>query len=249
MKIISWNVNGIRAVVKKGFPDFLKTEKPDILCLQEIKISADARNREIFDFVGYQEFWHSAERPGYAGTMTLVKDGIKILGEIKFPDDDEGRAQILEFEKFYLANVYFPNANHELTRLDFKLDFNNRLLAFLKKLEKTKPLIVCGDFNVAHEPIDLFHPKENEGNAGYTAEERDWMSKFLKSGFVDTFRAEHPDKIQYTWWSYRFFARRRNIGWRIDYFCVSAKIMRKVKSSFIMDKISGSDHCPVKMEI
>ncbi|MDD4901694.1 MAG: exodeoxyribonuclease III [Patescibacteria group bacterium] len=296
MKIFSWNVNGIRAVVKKGFTDFLKKERPDILCLQEIKISADARNKEIFDFAGYQEFWHSALRPGYSGTMTLVKDdlviaksgnsqvlthpvsrgsdsrkptpsgqgpstppeegnshpsreGNKLIGLIDFPDDPEGRVQILEFAKFYLANVYFPNANHELSRLDFKLKFNDRLLKFLKKLEKTKPLVVCGDYNVAHEPIDLFHPKENEGNAGYTEEERDWMTKFLKAGFVDTFRAQNPNKAQYSWWSFRMNVRARNIGWRIDYFCVSWYLFKSVKSSFIMDKIQGSDHCPVGIEL
>jgi exodeoxyribonuclease-3 len=256
MKLISWNVNGIRAVVKKGFVDFLKAERPDILCLQEIKISdsahrslmakeGSARNQEVFDFAGYQEFWHSAIRPGYSGTMTLVKDGIKVLGEEKFLADDEGRVQILEFAKFYLVNVYFPNANSELSRLDFKLRFNDRLLKFLKKLEKNKPIIICGDFNVAHEPIDLFHPKANEGSAGYTIQERNWMTKFLQAGFVDTFRAQNPAKVQYSWWSYRMSARERNVGWRIDYFCVSLYLLKSIESSFINDKISGSDHCPV----
>jgi exodeoxyribonuclease III len=245
MKLISWNVNGIRAVVKKGFNKFLASEKPDFLCLQEIKISADARNKEIFDFAGYQEFWHSALRPGYSGTMTLVKDGIKVLGEEKFLNDPEGRVQILELEKFYLANVYFPNANHELSRLDFKLRFNDRLLKFLKNLENKKPLVICGDYNVAHEPIDLFHPRENEGNAGYTAEERSWLTKFLKAGFVDTFRRQHPEEKKYSWWSFRMNVRARNIGWRIDYFCVSAYLFKFVTSSFIMDQVQGSDHCPV----
>jgi exodeoxyribonuclease-3 len=302
MKIISWNVNGIRAVVKKGFVDFLKAERPDILCLQEIKISDDARNKEIFDFAGYQEFWHSAIRPGYSGTMTLVKDELVVasegkqagnsrqpqilttpsfgytqdrqplldrrgdlfVGEVKFPDDPEGRVQILEFAKFYLVNVYFPNANAELSRLDFKLRFNDRLLKFLNNLEmnptppsapipgrgiklkkKKKPIIICGDFNVAHEPIDLFHPKANEGSAGYTIQERNWMTKFLQAGFVDTFRAQNPAKVQYSWWSYRMSARERNVGWRIDYFCVSSYIIKDIERSFINDKISGSDHCPV----
>lgn len=272
MKLISWNVNGIRAVVKKGFTDFLKKEKPDVLCLQEIKISADARNKEIFDFAGYQEFWHSAIRPGYSGTMTLVKDdlvakadeklktlthpvsrgashpsqeGNKFVGLVEFPNDPEGRVQILEFTKFYVVNIYFPNANHELSRLDFKLKFNDRLFKFLKKLEKNKPVIICGDFNVAHEPIDLFHPKENEGSPGYTDEERAWMTKFLKAGFVDTFRAEHPEEKKYSWWSFRMNARARDIGWRIDYFCVSEYLLKSVKSSFISNEIKGSDHCPV----
>ncbi len=249
MKLISWNVNGIRAVVKKGFADFLKKEKPDVLCLQEIKISDTARNKEVFDFKGYQEFWNSAERPGYSGTMTLVKDGLKVLGEESFLNDTEGRVQALEFEKFFLLNVYFPNANNELSRLDFKIRFNERLLKFMKRLEERKPIVLCGDYNVAHQPIDLFHPKENEGCAGYTVEERAWMTKFLKSGFVDTFRASNPDKIQYSWWSYRAGARARNVGWRIDYFCVSDKIFSKVKSSFIKDGVMGSDHCPVGVDI
>jgi exodeoxyribonuclease III len=260
MKLVSWNINGIRAVVKKGFKDFLIKESPDVLCLQEIKISdsahrslmakaGDARNKEIFDFAGYQEFWHSAIRPGYSGTMTLVKDGIKVLGEEKFLADSEGRVQVLEFDKFYLANIYFPNANHELSRLDFKLRFNDRLLKFLKKLEKKKPLIICGDYNVAHEPIDIFHPKENEGNAGYTAKERAWMTKFLEAGFVDTFRAQNPKKVQYSWWSFRFNARARNIGWRIDYFCVSLYLKKFIERSFILDSVVGSDHCPVGIEL
>jgi exodeoxyribonuclease-3 len=273
MKLISWNVNGIRAVVKKGFNKFLADEKPDVLCLQEIKISDIARNKEKFDFLGYQEFWHSAERPGYSGTMILVKDelviasgakqsrgqttpspslkrrGDLLIGLVDFPDDPEGRAQILEFAKFYLVNVYFPNANHELSRLDFKLNFNDRLLKFLKKLEEKKSLIICGDYNVAHQPIDLFHAKENEGNAGYTEEERAWMTKFLQTGFIDTFREMHPKKVQYSWWSYRMSARTRNIGWRIDYFCVSCYLYKLISSSFIMNNILGSDHCPVGINI
>jgi exodeoxyribonuclease-3 len=249
MKLLSWNVNGIRAVVKKGFVDFLKKEKPDVLCLQEIKISASAKAKEVFDFAGYQEFWNSADRPGYSGTMILVKDGIKVLGEENFLNDTEGRVQALELDKFYLVNVYFPNANNELSRLDFKLRFNERLLKFLKRLEEKKSVVICGDYNVAHEPIDLFHPKENEGCAGYTASERAWMSKFLKSGFVDVFRCQHPSEKKYSWWSYRAGARERNVGWRIDYFCVSDNMLTKVKSSFIKNEIKGSDHCPVGIEL
>jgi exodeoxyribonuclease-3 len=245
MKLLSWNVNGIRAVLKKSFIDFLSAEKPDIIGLQEIKISSEARVKEELDFSGYQEFWNSAKRPGYSGTAILVKNGIKVFNEIKFPSDIEGRAQILEFDKFYYANIYFPNANHELSRLGFKLDFNCRLLRFLKSLEKNKPLIIAGDYNVAHEEIDLARPKENIGNAGFTPVERRWMSDFLASGFADTFRVLNPRKIQYSWWSFRAGARVRNIGWRIDYFCVSVKMIKKVKSSFILDKINGSDHAPI----
>jgi exodeoxyribonuclease III len=249
MKLISWNVNGIRAAVKKGFVDFLKSEKPDILCLQEIKISDSARNEEVFDFAGYREFWHSAAKPGYAGTMTLVKDGLKVLGEEKFIGDSEGRVQVLEFAKFYLCNIYFVNAQRGLTRLKYKMDWEDRLLNFLKKLNKKKPLIICGDYNVAHQEIDIARPKENMKNAGFTPEERGWMTKFLAAGFIDVFREQHPDKIQYSWWTFYANARSRNIGWRIDYFCVSANIMKLISSSFILDKIQGSDHCPVGIEL
>jgi exodeoxyribonuclease III len=249
MKLLSWNVNGLRAIIKKGFTDFLKKEKPDILGLQEIKISDAARSKEIFDFSGYQEFWNCAVRPGYSGTASLVKDGIKVLKQISFPYDDEGRVLILEMEKFYFVSIYFINAKDDLSRLDFKIKWNDRLLKFLKGLEKNKPLVICGDYNVAHEEIDLARPKENTQSAGFTEKERSWMSKFLKGGLVDTFREQNPKKVQYSWWSFRAGARARNVGWRIDYFCVSCSIMKKVKSSFIMDKVVGSDHAPVGIEI
>lgn len=257
MKILSWNVNGIRAVLKKGFLDFLKNEKPDILCLQEIKIAEIARAKEDFDFSGYREYWNSAQRPGYSGTAVLVKKDPTIalpfarggdngFGIKKF--DNEGRVQTLEFENFYLVNGYFPNANHELSRLDFKIKFNEELLKHVKKLEKFKPVIIGGDFNVAHQEIDLARPKDNIGNPGFTYEERDWMTNFLKSGFTDTFRYFHPRKQEYSWWSYRFSARAKNIGWRIDYFCASKKLIKKIKRAFILNKVYGSDHCPVGIE-
>ena len=246
--------------MKKGFLNFLKKEKPDVLLLQEIKINDVMRAKENFDFPGYEEYWNSAERPGYSGTAILVKTspltpllnrrGETInqgIGIKKF--DIEGRAQTLDMGKFYLVNAYFPNANHELSRLKYKLEFNEALLKYLKKLEKSKPVIICGDFNVAHEEIDLARPKDNVGNPGFTDEERAWMTKFLKKGFVDTFRQEHPKKVQYTWWSYRFNARINNIGWRIDYFVVSDKLKKRVKNAYILDKITGSDHCPVGLEI
>lgn len=249
MKILSWNVNGIRAVIKKGFLDFLKKEKPDFLCLQEIKIHDAARAKEKFEFKNYQEFWNSAKRPGYSGTAVLVREGMGAKALSKFSWDNEGRVQILDAGKFYLANIYFPNANHELSRLDFKIKFNNKLLKEIKKLEAKKPFIICGDYNVAHEEIDLARPKDNVGNAGFTDEERAWMTKFLRAGFVDTFRHFYPDKIGYSWWSYRFNARANNVGWRIDYFCVSKKLINKIKKAFIMNNIHGSDHCPVGIEI
>jgi len=254
MKIISWNVNGIRAVAKKGLAAFLLDARPDILCLQEIKISDAARLETEFDFVGYSEYWNSAKRPGYSGTAILVKEnftgvmGVKNgIGVPKF--DDEGRVQVMELKKYYLLNIYFPNSNHELSRLKYKIEFNQALLKYVKKLEKNKPVIITGDYNVAHEPIDLARPKENEGNAGYTPEERAWFRAFLKAGFIDTFRYLNGDKIQYSWWSFRATARVRNIGWRIDYFCVSDKLKKQLKKAYILDKISGSDHAPIGLEI
>lgn len=259
MYILSWNVNGLRSVVKKGFSDFLKKENPDILCLQETKISENARAKEEFDFPGYEEFLNPAQRPGYSGTAVLIRSVLvapensgatKTLRICqKLPWDDEGRIQALELEKFYLVNCYFPNANHELSRLKFKIDFNDKLLLYLKKLEKKKPVIICGDFNVAHQEIDLKNPKENIGNAGFTLEEREWMTQFLKAGFVDTFRYFYPTKVEYSWWSYRFYARSKNIGWRIDYFCVSKSLINHIKKAFILGKILGSDHCPVGIDL
>ncbi len=232
-------------MIKKGFLDFLKNEKPDILCLQETKIDQEAIHKEAFDFPGYREYWNPAERKGYSGTATLARDGIDISVLPRYAWDDEGRAQIIDAGKYYLANIYFPNANHELSRLDFKIGFNDRLLSELKKLERQKPLLVVGDYNVAHEEIDLARPKENVGNPGFTAEERNWMTKFINAGFVDTFRRLYPDKVQYSWWSYRMNARAKNVGWRIDYLCVSNRLMAKVKNSFILDNVYGSDHAPV----
>jgi len=258
MKIISWNVNGIRAAIKKDFIRFLEKEKPDILCLQEIKIDDVARAKESFDFKNYEEYWYPAQKKGYSGTAILVKSGppaggFKVksyrngMGIKKF--DREGRVQILELEKFYLINAYYPNSNHELSRLGYKLEFNKEILKYSKKLERKKPVVICGDFNVAHEEIDLARPKENIGNPGFTYEERRAMTEFLRAGFIDSYRYLNGQKIQYTWWSYRAGARPRNIGWRIDYFCASEKIKKQIKKAFILDKIIGSDHCPVGIEV
>ncbi len=251
MKLISWNINGIRAITRKGeLKKLLKKEKPEIICLQEIKIGSEKIAGEKFNFSGYKEFWHSAKRPGYSGTLVLVKDDIKVIDHIDFPKDDEGRVIILELEDIFLVNVYFHNADGggELKRLDHKIKFNDRLLGSLKKLEKKKPLAVAGDYNVAHREIDIARPGPNEGNAGFTQEERSWMSKFLESGFKDTFRELHPKKVQYSWWSYRGGARARNVGWRLDYWCVSSKISKKIKKAFILDQQMGSDHAPVGIE-
>ncbi|MFA5360215.1 MAG: exodeoxyribonuclease III [Patescibacteria group bacterium] len=253
MKIISWNVNGIRAVVKKGFNDFLIKQSPDILCLQEIKINDEARAKEQFDFKSYKEYWHSAERPGYSGTAVLVKNNLSVVsiknGVGKKEFDREGRVQTIEFKNFFLVNAYFPNSNHELTRLGFKLDFNKSFLKYTKNLSSKKPVITTGDFNVAHQEIDLARPKDNVGNPGFTDQERQAMTKFLQAGFIDTFRYCHGNKIKYTWWSYRVGARAKNIGWRIDYFCVSKSIKNKIKKALILDQVMGSDHCPIGIEI
>jgi exodeoxyribonuclease-3 len=249
INILSFNVNGIRAIVKKGFVSFLNHHQPDIICLQEIKISDVARAQIDFDFKEYQEFYNSAKRPGYSGTAILVKNNLKVKYLPSNSWDDEGRVQAMDIGKYYLVNIYFPNSKDDLSRLHWKIKWNDRLLAYLKKLEKVKPLIICGDYNVAHQEIDLARPKENIGNAGFTNEERAWFDKFLVSGFVDTFRHLHKDKIQYSWWSFRAGARARNVGWRIDYFCVSKKIIKKISKAYILDSVMGSDHAPVGIEV
>lgn len=252
-KLISWNVNGIRAAVRNGFVDFLQKTKPDILGLQEIKLDDAKREEAKFDFAGYDEHWFPAKRKGYSGTAVLVKTGLKVLsvrqglGVADF--DDEGRTLTLEFSKFFLINAYFPNAQPELARLHFKERFNSAILNHLKKLEKTKPVIICGDFNVAHQEIDIARPKANEGSPGFSFQERLWADKFMAEGLLDTFRELYPKKIQYSWWSYRANARAHNVGWRIDYFLVSAKLKKHLQKAFILDKVKGSDHCPVGIEI
>lgn len=253
MKIISWNVNGIRAVAKKGLADFLQNAKPDIIGLQETKISDAKKAEHDFGFKNYQEYWFGAERPGYSGTALLVKKGIKVLsyqngfGLKEF--DREGRVQVLELDKFYLLNIYFPNANAELSRLPYKLKFNSSILTYLRLLAKTKPVVAMGDFNVAYQEIDLARPQANVGSAGFTKEERNSFHKFLGADFTDTFRYLYPNKIQYSWWSFRAAARQRNVGWRIDYILVSAKLKKHLKQAFILDKITGSDHAPVGVEL
>ena len=255
MKLSSWNVNGMRAVIKNGFADFSSKHNPDVICLQEIKIDNEARAKENFDFAKYEEFWNPAEKKGYSGTAILVKNKLTSeivrytegIGEKKF--DSEGRVQTLEFKKFFLVNVYFPNSRHDLSRLKYKVEFNNLLWAHLTKLEKKKPIVITGDFNVAHNEIDLKNPKENIHNAGFTIEERESFDKLLNKGFLDSFRYKYPDKVQYTWWSYRSGARRRNIGWRIDYFCISPKLQNKIIKAQILDEVTGSDHCPVTLEL
>lgn len=250
LSFLSWNINGIRAAVRKGFGDFLQQHKPDVIGLQEIKISEAARLATEFDFAGYTEVWHSADKPGYSGTATLIKEGTKhtVLPKLKW--DHEGRIQTIDFGSFIFLNIYFPNASNDgLKRLAFKMEWNDKLLAYLKTLDKKKPLVIAGDYNVAHHEIDLARPKENTESPGFTPQERAWMTKFLEAGFIDVWRNENPKKVQYTWWSQRGGARSRNVGWRIDYFCVSKKFLPKVSRPAIHDKIMGSDHCPVGLTI
>lgn len=250
MKIISWNVNGLRAILKKGFLDFLKAYSPDVLGLQEIKMSQLVSDELNLSFPGYQLFLNGAKRPGYSGVAFLVKDNLNIkysagIGIKEF--DDEGRVQKLEFENFYLFNIYFPNANNELSRLGYKEKFNDALLQYILKLKK--PVILSGDFNVAHFPLDLARPKENEGVAGYTIEERAWLDKLAKHNYIDSFRFKNDNKVKYSWWSYRALARQRNVGWRIDYFWLDDKLKKHIKEADILTEVLGSDHAPVYLQL
>jgi len=249
LKFISWNVNGIRAVEKKGFISTLPDFDADVVCLQETKAQPDQLSEELKNIPGYTSYWHSAERKGYSGVACYcrqqpisVKEG---LGDREF--DSEGRVLTLEFADYYLVNIYFPNSGDGLKRLDYKLRFNEKLVDFAKQLEAKKAVILCGDFNVAHKEIDLKNPKANVKHAGFTPEERAWMDSFIDAGFVDTFRMFNQQPDQYTWWSYRFNARAKNVGWRIDYFCVSEGAKNKVKDASILSDILGSDHCPVEL--
>ncbi len=250
LKCISWNVNGIRAVEKKGFVEQMQNFDADVIGLQETKAQADQLSDALKNIPGYTSYWHSAERKGYSGVAIYTRiPPLAVhygLGDPEF--DCEGRVLTLEFADCYLINIYFPNSGEELQRLEFKLRFNDRLLAFAQGLEKQKPVILCGDFNVAHKEIDLKNPKANVKNAGFTPEERVWMDGFVASGFIDTFRIFNQEPSQYTWWSYRFSARAKNIGWRIDYFCVSGGAKNKVKRAAILPEVMGSDHCPVELE-
>jgi exodeoxyribonuclease-3 len=309
VKIIGWNVNGIRAIIKKGFLEFIKKEDPDILCLQEIKIHEEPENiTEEMQKLGYMGFWNFAKKPGYSGTATFVKltsttPGVKEastpgvnrvicgIGDEKF--DTEGRVITLEFDNFYLINTYFPNTQKGLARLDYKMEFNEKFLEFTKNIcshseskknhhfvslredptgatkQSTqkildchahpsadgelamtkKPIIICGDLNVAHKEIDLANPKQNVKNAGFTPQERSFMDKLLDAGYIDTFRQFTSDGGHYTWWSHFANSRTRNIGWRIDYFITSNNLKNDLKSSIILPQIMGSDHAPVVIEI
>ena len=248
MKLISWNVNGIRACLNKGFLDFFNSENADIFCLQETKCQEGQVELEI---EGYTSYWNSAEKKGYSGTAVFTKNKpLKVTYGIgKEEHDKEGRIITLEFEKFYLVTNYTPNAKRELERLDYRMIWEDEIRQYLLKLNKTKPVIMCGDLNVAHQEIDLKNPKTNRGNAGFTDEERGKMTELLNAGFVDSFRYLYPEKQEYSWWSYMGHAREKNIGWRIDYFITSKDIEKNIKEAKIYTQILGSDHCPIGLEI
>ena len=249
MKLISWNVNGIRACLNKGFEDFFKQIDSDIFCVQETKCQI---GQVDLNFEGYESYWNSAEKKGYSGTAIFTK---KTPMSVKYgigieEHDKEGRVITLEFENFYLVNVYTPNSKRELERLDYRQIWEDEMRKYLLKLNETKPVIMCGDLNVAHEEIDLKNPKTNRGNAGFTDEERAKMTELLEAGFTDSFRYLYPEKTDaYSWWSYMGRAREKNVGWRIDYFIVSDSVKEKIKEATIYPEIMGSDHCPVGLEI
>ena len=247
MKFVSWNVNGIRACINKGFFEFACGIDADFLCLQEIKVQEWQINLK---FRNYKLFINSAEKPGYSGTLIYSKyEPISVVYGIDGKYNDEGRVIALEFENFYLVNAYVPNAQEGLKRIDYRVQFENDMREYLIRLNNKKPVVYCGDLNVAHYPIDLKNPKANEGNAGYSIQEREKFGELLESGFVDTFRYLYPDKVKYSWWSYRFNARANNAGWRIDYFVVSEDLKNKIENSDILTEITGSDHAPVILEI
>lgn len=243
MKFISWNVNGLRACIDKGFYDFVKNENPDFMCVQETKMQEGQAN---VDIEGYYQYWNSADKKGYSGTLIFAKEKpLNVYYGINEKYSDEGRLVTLEYNDFYLVTIYSPNSQDELKRLDYRMVFEDDLKVYLNELKSKKNVIVCGDLNVAHNEIDLKNPKTNTRNAGFTIEERTKFSSLLESGFIDTFRYLYPSEVKYSWWSYRFQARLKNAGWRIDYFLVSEGLKEKIKDSLIYTEIMGSDHCPV----
>ena len=249
MKLISWNVNGLRACLGKGFLESFAALDADIFSIQETKMQP---GQAELDLPGYKQYWNSAEKKGYSGTAVFTRlEPLSVAYGIGSEEHDrEGRAITLEFEDFYLVNCYVPNAQRELTRLDWRMEWEDALREYLLGLDNRKPVIYCGDLNVAHQEIDLKNAKSNRGNAGFTDEERAKMTELLESGFVDSFRYLYPDKTgAYSWWSYMYHARANNAGWRIDYFIVSKSIAEKIKDSVIHPEIMGSDHCPVELDI
>lgn len=248
MKLISWNVNGFRSCLGKGFSDFFAAQDADFVCIQETKMM---EGQADFAPAGYYQYWNSAERKGYSGTAIFTRhEPISVRYGIGDPaHEGEGRAITLEYPDFYLLCVYTPNAQRELARLDYRMAWEDALRAYITALDAEKPVIYCGDLNVAHEEIDLKNPKSNRGNAGFSDEERAKFGELLNAGFADTYRRLYPDRVQYSWWSYMFHAREKNAGWRIDYFVVSERLLPRVKDAFILTDVMGSDHCPVGIEL
>lgn len=252
IRLVSWNVNGIRAAVRKGMWDWLKSDRPDILCLQETRIQPDQLTEEMKSPDGYHAYWHSGERKGYSGVATwcrerplTVSEG---LGDARF--DVEGRALVTEHQGFTLVNGYFPSGQRGHERVGYKLEFYDALLAHCIGLQaEGHQIIVCGDLNTAHQPIDLARPKQNRNTSGFLPEEREALNRWLDQGFVDVFRELHPEAVEYTWWTYRLQARERNIGWRLDYFLVDRALMPRVEGAGILGQVHGSDHCPVVLEL
>jgi len=252
MKIFSWNVNGVRAIEKKGFLEWIEDEEPDIICIQETKAKVEQLGSSLIEDHGYHTYWHSAERPGYSGVATFSKTEPyyvqKGLGIDRF--DSEGRVLITEHENFLLYNIYFPNGQKDEVRLNYKLDFYDELLPIINdQVESGSNVIVTGDWNTAHYPIDLARPKENVKTSGFMPIEREKMDQYVKSGWVDTFRYFHDEPDRYSWWTYRFGARQRNVGWRIDYFFVNESFISEIESADIHENVMGSDHCPVSITI
>lgn len=249
MKLVSWNVNGLRAALGKGFLEYVAAENPDILCLQETKLQPE---QAVFDLEGYHRYFNSADKKGYSGTAVLTREE-PIAVTYDFGGDEhrhEGRIITAEYPAFYLVCCYTPNSQDGLKRLSYRMQWEDDLRAYLQELDKTKPVVYCGDLNVAHREIDLKNPKTNRQNPGFSDEEREKMTRLLDSGFVDTFRYINGDvEGRYSWWSYRFHARDKNVGWRIDYFIVSARLAEKIKAADIRSEIYGSDHCPVVLEL
>ena len=252
MKLISWNVNGVRAVVKKGFLDWLELAQPDILCLQETKAHVDQLAAEILTDHGYHTFWHSGERRGYSGVATFCKDEPFYVQEGLGLDryDTEGRVLLTEHENFLLYNIYFPNGQKDDERLQYKLDFYDELLPIInEQVESGNNVVVTGDWNTAHHPIDLARPKQNVNTSGFMPIEREKLDMYVENRWIDTFRLFHPEGDRYPWWTYRFGARERNVGWRIDYFFVNEGFVDNIEDADIHDEVMGSDHCPVSLEL
>lgn len=249
MKLISWNVNGLRACVGKGFGEFLKDSDADVICVQETKMHPEQAD---FSFDGYCGYWNSAEKKGYSGTAVFTRiKPVNIFLDIGSEKHvGEGRAVTLEFDDFYLVNVYVPNSQMELVRLDYRMEWEDAFREYVTYLDAKKPVVICGDLNVAHHEIDIKNPKQNVSNPGFTPQEREKMTELLDAGFVDSYRALYPEKKgAYTWWSYRFHAREHDAGWRIDYFLISKRLAANVKESMIYKEVMGSDHCPIGLEL